>query len=375
MLVLIASAPHDVHAMATRWALSRMNVNCEIIFTGDLTTQAKLDYVNNDDGDSTWIWKDVKLGQTIDLHKADVFWNRRVVAPIIPENVHEADRLYVDRNFVVTWHAVEQFLSRNSIPVNHCIAKSEISAKSYQLDIARECGLAIPRTLISSDPDAVGKFFDENKDTGTIMKSQVPMFWQVDGKFHSAYTTKLTKADVENSAAIDLCPMIFQQCIEKTCEYRLVVFGASYWLFKIDSQSSSYTSTDWRVLDSGALNISLIETPEKLRASIRSFLEKSNLLMGIFDLAETPDGEFVFFEVNEQGQFLFLEEACKDSGLFDGFLHFVKNPSRDFVYTPNDEVITYELFLENVDLEAMRKEELSRHAKYNKEWTVNEQIA
>jgi hypothetical protein len=48
------------------------------------------------------------------------------------------------------------------------------------------------------------------------------------------------------------------------------------------------------------------EVGEKLLAPMR----RLGLEYGTIDLRLTPDGEYVFFEVNPAGQFLFVEHVC-----------------------------------------------------------------
>jgi hypothetical protein len=52
--------------------------------------------------------------------------------------------------------------------------------------------------------------------------------------------------------------------------------------------------------------------PDALQCAVRKVLDVLGLDMGIIDLKETPDGEFVWLEVNPQGQFLFLEALTKE---------------------------------------------------------------
>ncbi len=44
-------------------------------------------------------------------------------------------------------------------------------------------------------------------------------------------------------------------------------------------------------------------------------MKRLNLRFGSIDLIVTPDDELVFLEINEQGQFLFLDERCPELGV------------------------------------------------------------
>ena len=47
------------------------------------------------------------------------------------------------------------------------------------------------------------------------------------------------------------------------------------------------------------------------------------LKFGCFDFIVTPDGEYVFLEVNEAGQFLWIEGHCPELKMLSEFCHFI----------------------------------------------------
>jgi glutathione synthase/RimK-type ligase-like ATP-grasp enzyme len=51
------------------------------------------------------------------------------------------------------------------------------------------------------------------------------------------------------------------------------------------------------------------ELPEDIVASLKTLMQKLGLVYGAIDLRLTPDGQYVFLEINPAGQFLFIEEA------------------------------------------------------------------
>lgn len=61
---------------------------------------------------------------------------------------------------------------------------------------------------------------------------------------------------------------------------------------------------DWRMTPSGWR---AHELPDEVRSGLRALFREFGLETGSFDLRLTPDDDYVFFELNPSGQFLFLE--------------------------------------------------------------------
>ena len=51
-----------------------------------------------------------------------------------------------------------------------------------------------------------------------------------------------------------------------------------------------------------------------------------------FDIAQAPDGGYVFIEANETGQFLFLEDLVPDLTILDAFCQFLASGDPAFRY-------------------------------------------
>ena len=75
--------------------------------------------------------------------------------------------------------------------------------------------------------------------------------------------------------------------------------------------------------------------------------EKLGLIFGCIDLVVTPDGEYVFLEINEMGQFLFVEQAT-GLPLLDAFSELLIQARPDFVFDPRSPGLRYDDVLEAV---------------------------
>ncbi|MDH3282440.1 MAG: hypothetical protein OEQ18_15115 [Gammaproteobacteria bacterium] len=73
----------------------------------------------------------------------------------------------------------------------------------------------------------------------------------------------------------------------------------------IDSRNTDYT-VDFRMVMDQA-DMAAFELPDRLRARLVEYVRRLNLVYGTIDMRQTPDGKYVFLEINPSGQWLFVE--------------------------------------------------------------------
>lgn len=119
-----------------------------------------------------------------------------------------------------------------------------------------------------------------------------------------------------NAEALRLSPAIFQERVSGNHHLRVHCFGKKILAVRIDSES-----LDWR----GNVNVPFVsyEVPDDLRVLILDVLRRLNLKMGIMDLKLDEHGTPVWLEINQQGQFLFVEgiSGLKLASAFAEFLY------------------------------------------------------
>lgn len=64
-------------------------------------------------------------------------------------------------------------------------------------------------------------------------------------------------------------------------------------------------------------------------------MRRMGLVFGALDFIVTPEGDYVFLEVNEQGQFLWIEELNPNIPILDMFVQFLTHGKRDFIWNPS----------------------------------------
>jgi MvdD-like protein with pre-ATP grasp domain len=174
--------------------------------------------------------------------------------------------------------------------------------KALQLVKASEAGLKTPETLISNDEDQVRTFVAALGDTPCAIKPLVALGVTDAEGYRLPLTTTLPPGHPLGSVAA--APTIFQPYVEKAFELRCVVIGERIFAAKIHSQASEKTRIDWRA---GEPEHEVFALPEDIQAAIRRLMDSFGLNFASLDMIVTPEGEFVFLELNPNGQWLWLE--------------------------------------------------------------------
>ena len=125
------------------------------------------------------------------------------------------------------------------------------------------------------------------------------------------FTRELTPECLSQIGHIQFCPVTFQALIEKRLEIRSTFVAGEFFSVSIDSQSNPSTSTDFRrmvLLPKGnALKHEVHQLPFDVEDRLRQLMMTLQLSFGCIDMILTPDGEYIFLEVNPSGQWLWVE--------------------------------------------------------------------
>ena len=91
--------------------------------------------------------------------------------------------------------------------------------------------------------------------------------------------------------------------------------------------SNSKKALDWRQdATLGYVGAEPIQTPPEVEQGILEFARRSGLCFGSMDFCVDAQGKWWFLEINEQGQFLWLDHFNRDIRLLEKFCSFVTAP-------------------------------------------------
>jgi hypothetical protein len=327
MKVIVLAPESDNHTAPIKWALERTGYEV-FCWAGLGWTRERQASISLPD-DVT-----VRLGSS-ELQAGDVVWIRRPETPSLHPNVSEADRKFSQAEYGWFYDSLMYLLELLPVRcINNYSSSRMFRNKSVQLALARRCGLRIPVTLMSNAPEAVREYFARHSSP-SVCKAFFPHVWRgnADQSMAVTETFQLTEEILPQDEVLTYAPAIYQQMIAKQFDVRMVLLGAAVYSFALYNPKGSI---DWRQdVTQGLVRVERLGTPGEIRQQVLAFARESGIVFGSFDFAVDADGAWWFLEVNEQGQFLWLDELNPTLHLQEKFLAFLT--SRD--EQPRPEVI------------------------------------
>jgi hypothetical protein len=289
-VILIISSQRDTHARVVAQEIAKRGVAVAIGDVIELGAGAKCSMNPHDVGDTQWTGAD---GATIHLDCVRSVWCRRVYPPHYDPALRDiGDRRFVERQWNdMLWGTI---MSLDAELLSDPF-KQRAATKPLQLVVAGRVGLTIPETLITNDAQRAREFVSRH-DSLVIHKTLAA----------SAYAKLLyTKCwDEDDDRALDelvLTPIILQRRITGTRELRITIVGKE--CFAAEFEPSGHVD--------GRLDSATPYRPHQLPAEIERQLLALMRVLGLsyatVDMRIDAHGDYVFLELNPQGQYLYVE--------------------------------------------------------------------
>jgi glutathione synthase/RimK-type ligase-like ATP-grasp enzyme len=297
--VLIITNDHDEHADAVIRELTKRNVSVFRLHPEDFPHACSVS-IEIQDGRIQGELRNTDHRVAFDDISAA--WFRRSRNLFEGRISHTSEKLdnYVRAQSTATLIAV--CASLDTLWVSHPFKLRRGEVKALQLAEASKAGLKTPHTLISNDVTQATAFVDALGDTECAIKPLMAVGVTDDQGYRLPLTTTLPPGHSLESVA--LAPTMFQPYVDKAFELRCVVIGDRIFCAKMDSQAHENSRLDWR---GGNPEHEIFALPEQVQASIRRLMDSFGLNFASLDMIVTPEGDFVFLELNPNGQWLWLE--------------------------------------------------------------------
>lgn len=232
-------------------------------------------------------------------------WFRRVRIPerypAMPAGVY--DFCVREARATLVGGLLTQHVRTMSPPANIWAAEHKV----FQLQVAQEVGLTIPRTVVTNDPRTVADTF-VTFDRQMIAKPARSGYVDYGDEQYAIYTNQILEEHLEHLDSARWSPVIYQPLITKRCDVRTTYVAGELFVAEIDSQTDQSASIDWRHTTNPNLPHRRAELPEELCTKVERFMTKLGLVYGAIDFIRTRSDEYLFLEVNPNGQWLWLEE-------------------------------------------------------------------
>lgn len=317
MKIIILAPENDNHTAPLKWALEKASyrVACwgGLSWTGQGQSSILLGSNNK-----------VMLGEH-SVDPGDVVWIRRPEPPVPNPKTSEADQKFAGLEYRAFYHSIAYLLE--GLPVwciNKYSAARMMVQKSVELQIARRCGLKIPDTLMSNNPGAVRTFLQ--RGARSVCKGFTPHVWQKNGYTSVAITEtfELTSDKLPSDEVLTYAPAIYQELIPKEYDIRMVLMGNRVYSYALKNTKKAL---DWRQ-DAGFGHVSaeLVPTPPDVEKGVLEFARQSGVCFGSLDFGVDAQGQWWFLEINEQGQFLWLDQFNPSLKIMGKFCAFITAP-------------------------------------------------
>ncbi|MEV4414508.1 ATP-grasp ribosomal peptide maturase [Catellatospora sp. NPDC049609] len=187
--------------------------------------------------------------------------------------------------------------------LNHPSAIENASYKPVQLRAAIESGLRIAATLVTNDCAAAADFASKNSQS--VYKTLGSPVFGDNYVQNYILTSLIDAAGLDES--VSLTAHQFQAWVPKQFEVRLTVIDDDFHAARIDARTDK-GAVDWRA-DPNDLVYSVIDTPLQVRAAVKRLMRKLDLRFGAIDFIVDHGDNWVFLEVNPNGQWAWIQLA------------------------------------------------------------------
>lgn len=307
--VLIISNPDDEHTRQVTQSIERLGGMPILFYPERLGTDLNmsLEHFPGDHQPQNII--SISGSIKIDWDQIYSIWYRRPRLVALSNDHLGAEGLDFARDEWRSALASLYALVKDRMWVSHPACLETASQKPLQLKLAAELGLKTPRTMITNDAAKARAFYETC--SGRIIVKATGRGWvyaQNSPDLYFVMTNRVKPEDLQADDEIRFAPVTFQEEIPKLYEIRANVVGQQVMAIKIDSQASVISELDWRRYDVKNTPYTPYQLPPDIENMCLDLTRSLGLEFGAIDFIRQPDGQYIFLEINGNGQFLWAEE-------------------------------------------------------------------
>ncbi|HET9212592.1 MAG TPA: hypothetical protein VFR03_19465 [Thermoanaerobaculia bacterium] len=333
--ILILTEANDIHAVAVAQALEQKGADVTLWATSDFPTVADESVYFDAKGRRL-----IRI-QGVDLHldnpTFEAVWRRRPAYSVDRELLHPADLDFASSECGMFRRSLLHLISPDAFWVNPIQGAALAGSKMLQHEAAVKVGFRTPETLFTNSPEEIRRFLAHGQ--AVIYKPLAGGGWQNESSQFLTYTAILREGDLVSDEVLRQTPGIFQELVPKKHELRVTVMGQHTLAARVLSQETAKGKIDWR-RSQDDLQFEPTHIPSEIERACAALLEKLGLVFGCFDFIVTPEDDYVFLEVNEMGQFLFVERCC-GLPLLDAFSELLLQGRPDFQWSQDKVRVRY----------------------------------
>ncbi|TSD02816.1 MAG: hypothetical protein Athens071416_455 [Parcubacteria group bacterium Athens0714_16] len=306
--ILIITSKPDLHADYLEEKLNKQKIQFVRFNADELANRFLVTYTENG-GHVILETKDGKKCELFKPNEITAIWYRK---PFLTK----FDRIKQNINVAFAGRETDAYLQDLCLSlfesgckwINHPESNRVADNKIFQLRLAQQLGLHVPKTIVTNNTEEVLDFYKHIEPKQLIYKTlSHPFISETAETFRSVFTSHL-EISQQTMESIKFAPCLIQEQIDKDHELRITVIGDRLFTARIFSQDTLSTTIDWR-RDQHKIKLrqELATLDPNIERLCFQLLKQLNLIFGTIDMIVTPTGEHVFLEVNPNGQWLWIE--------------------------------------------------------------------
>ncbi|TXD49763.1 grasp-with-spasm system ATP-grasp peptide maturase [Polaribacter sp. IC073] len=246
----------------------------------------------------------------LDFINVSCVWHRKGRLRHVPNQLNNLGNYssYLKKEEDALIKSIELYLKDTVEYVGSYLKEIE-NYKLFNLIKAKEVGLQIPETLITTSKTDLSNFLNKNVSISKDIRYSVEIKTKKES-ISSCGTFIIKKTDLD---LLDdsFAPILVQKQIEKEFEIRVFFFKDKLYSMAIFSQNDEKTKIDFRNYNREKPNRCVpFILPKKIEKKVIAFMSKVNLKTGSIDIIYTTSKEYVFLEVNPMGQLDWVSKNC-----------------------------------------------------------------
>ncbi|MFG1617395.1 MvdC/MvdD family ATP grasp protein [Nonomuraea wenchangensis] len=324
-IVLVLTQEFDVTADSVVKILNERGVTVFRYDTSYFPRNSTLTYRSTDAGWRTTLVDTTYGRRSLRLEEVTSVWYRRPTPFTADPSLAEAHQEFAVKESA---HAMGGVLT--ALParwVNLPAVEQRAHYKPLQLQVARDAGLRIPKTIITNDPEEALRFHRECGGAVIYKALNSGLLHEPGGWPRGLLTTALPELPLDILPRVRYSPCIFQEHVDKAYELRITVIGERLFPVRVDStDDDGEPQVDSRNF-LGTIRYTQVALPEEVEKRLRRVMDHFELAYGAIDVVVDRAGEHYFLEVNPAGQFVWLDDETPGLNLAAAMADYLSGQS------------------------------------------------
>jgi glutathione synthase/RimK-type ligase-like ATP-grasp enzyme len=327
--ILILAHPDDVHAQAVEIWLKAFGAEYDYFSFGDFPQNCGISF--SLDGQNTNFNLSSKE-RSINFYDYSAVWYRRPREPVPSKSLSREVQHYSFQECEAFLKGIA-FLMPNAFWLPSYYSNQIANHKPYQLQLAQELGIVIPKTYFGNDLQEFLRqgFTEETVIVKSLYRGEIKQPLSIPQKmllgwirsknwlsrnksgenFYGNHVYAPTqKIELESlrkkPELLKICPICIQEYVPGVFELRITVVGDEVFACAIQMPSSRAGEVDWRLSDK--INAyKFFQLPDDVETKCRMIVKKLGLHFGCIDMIVSENGDYYFLECNPNGQWLWIE--------------------------------------------------------------------